>query len=168
MKRCIEIYTDGCSKGNPGRGGYGAILRLGNNEREISQGYRKTTNQRMELLAVIEALQTLKTNKYPIVVYSDAKYVVDTIEKKWLEKWQKQRLSKRANGDLWMRYSAIAKNLNIRFEWIRGHSGHPENERCDRLAKAAADSNNLLIDHGYESCTTEDPQSALLFRQENK
>jgi len=155
---CIEIYTDGSSKGNPGRGGYGVILRLGNHSKELSQGYRKTTNIRMELMAVVVSLEHIqekakannKVPNYPIVVYSDSKYVVDSIEKKWLYNWQKNQFKERKNADLWKRYLKASKDITIKFQWIRGHSGHTENERCDFLATSAADSKNLLIDNEYE------------------
>ena len=146
----VEIYTDGAAKGNPGNGGYGAILRFGNKEKELSQGYRRTTNNRMELLAVIVALENLKTNKYPVVVYSDSKYVVDAISKNWLWGWVKKGFKGKKNKDLWLRYLHASKPFNIRFEWIRGHNGHPENERCDQLAVAAAEGSNLLIDEEFE------------------
>jgi len=154
----IEIYTDGASRGNPGPGGYGVILRFGKYSKELSQGYRKTTNQRMELMAVIVALeaiqQKVKVNKthttYPIVVYSDSKYVVDSIEKKWLNNWQKQNFIQRKNADLWKRYLRASQNLNVRLQWVRGHNGHPENERCDTLATCAAEGAKLLIDDEYE------------------
>ncbi len=146
----VEIYTDGAAKGNPGNGGYGAILRFGNKEKELSQGFRRTTNNRMELLAVIVALENLKTNKYPVVVYSDSKYVVDAVTKNWVLGWVKKGFKGKKNKDLWLRYLEAAKPFNIRFEWVRGHNGHPENERCDKLAVAAAESRNLLIDEEFE------------------
>lgn len=146
----VEIYTDGAAKGNPGNGGYGAILRFGNKEKELSQGFRRTTNNRMELMAVIVALETLTHNKYPVVVYSDSKYVVDAVTKNWVLGWKKKGFKGKKNQDLWMRYLNVAKQFDIRFEWVRGHNGHPENERCDRLAVAAAESKNLLIDEEYE------------------
>lgn len=146
----IEVFTDGAAKGNPGNGGYGAILRFGDKEKELSQGYRRTTNNRMELLAVIVAIESLKTNKYPIVVYSDSKYVVDAISKNWLNSWVKKEFKGKKNKDLWLRYLNVAKQYSIRFEWVRGHNGHPENERCDQLAVKAAEGTNLLIDVEFE------------------
>lgn len=151
----VEIYTDGAAKGNPGNGGYGAILRFGNKEKELSQGFRRTTNNRMELLAVIVALENLKTNKYPVVVYSDSKYVVDAVTKNWVLGWVKKGFKGKKNKDLWLRYLNVAKSFNIRFEWVRGHNGHPENERCDQLAVAAAESTNLLIDEEFERIESE-------------
>lgn len=151
----IEIYTDGAAKGNPGNGGYGAILRFGNKEKELSQGFRRTTNNRMELLAVIVALENIKTNRYPVVVYSDSKYVVDAVTKNWVLGWVKKGFKGKKNKDLWLRYLNVARQFNIRFEWVRGHNGHPENERCDRLAVAAAESKNLLIDEEFERIEAE-------------
>jgi ribonuclease HI len=146
----VEIYTDGAAKGNPGNGGYGAILRFGSNEKELSQGFRRTTNNRMELLAVIAALEALNTNKYPVIVYSDSKYVVDAINQKWLLGWVKKGFKGKKNKDLWLRYLSVARSFQITFQWVRGHNGHPENERCDQLAVRAAESKNLLIDEEFE------------------
>ncbi len=146
----IEIFTDGSAKGNPGRGGYGVILRFGNSEKELSQGFRRTTNNRMELLAVITALEHLKTNKYPVVIYSDSKYVIDSITKNWVLGWVKKGFKDKKNKDLWLRYLNVSKPFDIRFVWVRGHNGHKENERCDQLAVSAAESNNYLIDEEFE------------------
>lgn len=157
----VEIYTDGAAKGNPGNGGYGAILRFGNKEKELSQGFRRTTNNRMELLAVIVALENLKTNQYPVVVYSDSKYVVDAISQNWVLGWVKKGFKGKKNKDLWLRYLTVAKPFNIRFEWVRGHNGHPENERCDQLAVAAAESSNLLVDEEFERLETGDGNETL-------
>lgn len=150
----IELYTDGAAKGNPGRGGYGTILRFGKVEKEISQGYRMTTNNRMELLAVIVGIEAITKNNYPVHVYSDSKYVVDSVTKNWLNGWVKTGFKGKKNKDLWMRYLNAAKNLEIHFHWIKGHNGHPENERCDQLAVSAAESNNLLIDTFFEESQT--------------
>lgn len=155
MTATIEIFTDGAAKGNPGNGGYGALLRFNGKIKELSQGYRKTTNNRMELLAVIVALESLKTNQHPVVVYSDSKYVVDAITQNWLYGWVKTNFKGKKNKDLWLRYLAVAKNFKIEFKWVKGHNGHPENERCDQLAVAAAESNNLLIDEEYEKLESE-------------
>lgn len=155
MTATIEIFTDGAAKGNPGNGGYGALLRFNGKIKELSQGYRKTTNNRMELLAVIVALESLKTNQYPVVVYSDSKYVVDAITQNWLYGWVKTNFKGKKNKDLWLRYLAVAKNFKIEFKWVKGHNGHPENERCDQLAVAAAESNNLLVDEEYEKLESE-------------
>jgi ribonuclease HI len=148
----IIIYTDGASRGNPGPGGYGAILMYGNNRKELSSGYKKTTNNRMELLAVIEAIKALKKKDIPIVVYSDSKYVVNAVTKGWLDKWVISDFKGgKKNKDLWLQYFSIAKNFTIRFEWVRGHANNPHNNRCDQLATRAADGDHLLTDHGFEN-----------------
>ena len=146
----IYIYTDGSSKGNPGNGGYGTILKSGKHVKELSQGFRKTTNNRMELLAVIVGLESIKKENSDITVYSDSKYVVDSIEKKWVFGWVKKGFKDKKNPDLWKRFLAIYKKHNVKMQWVKGHNGHTENERCDTLAVNAAESNNLLIDQGYE------------------
>jgi len=148
----ITIYTDGSSRGNPGPGGFGTILMYRDHVREISQGYRLTTNNRMELMAVIAGLQALKTDKIPVVIYSDSQYVVKAIEEGWLKKWIATdfRGSKK-NEDLWKQYHSLARNKNIRFKWVKGHADNPYNNRCDELATQAADGKNLLVDTGYES-----------------
>jgi ribonuclease HI len=151
MSPNIEIFTDGAAKGNPGNGGYGAILRFQGKVKELAQGYRLTTNNRMELLAIIVALESLKTNKFPVIITSDSKYVIDAVQKKWVFEWQKKGFKGKKNPDLWNRYLKVAANFQISFRWVRGHNGHPENERCDYLAVKAAESNNLLIDVGYEN-----------------
>ncbi len=149
----IELYTDGAAKGNPGPGGYGAILKKGIHEKELSQGYRLTTNNRMELLAVIIGLEALKNDNLEVTVYSDSKYVVDAIEKGWLWGWVKKNFKDKKNPDLWLRFIKVYKKHKVKFVWIKGHNNHPYNERCDRLAVAAAESKNLLIDEGYEAFT---------------
>lgn len=151
MSPNIEIFTDGAAKGNPGNGGYGAILRFQGKVKELAQGYRLTTNNRMELMAIIVALESLKTNKFPVIITSDSKYVIDAVQKKWVFEWQKKGFKGKKNPDLWNRYLKVASNFQISFRWVRGHNGHPENERCDYLAVQAAESNNLLIDVGYEN-----------------
>jgi len=151
MSSNIEIFTDGAAKGNPGNGGYGAILRFQGKVKELAQGYRLTTNNRMELLAIIVALESLKTNKFPVVITSDSKYVIDAVQKKWVFEWQKKGFKGKKNPDLWNRYIKVAGNFQISFHWVRGHNGHPENERCDFLAVQAAESNDLLIYIGYEN-----------------
>ena len=150
MSSFIEIFTDGAAKGNPGNGGYGVVLRFQDKIKELSQGYRLTTNNRMELLAVIVALESLKTTKFPIVITSDSKYVIDAIEKRWVFGWQKKGFKGKKNQDLWMRYLNVSSSFKLTFKWVRGHNGHPENERCDFLAVKAAESIHLLIDEGYE------------------
>jgi ribonuclease HI len=146
----INLYTDGSAKGNPGKGGYGIVLKAGNHYKEISQGYRHTTNNRMELLAVIVGLEHLKSNKSDVVVFSDSKYVVDSVEKKWVFQWQKKGFKGKKNADLWKRFLLIYQKHNVSFQWIKGHAGHPENEKCDLLAVEASDFKELLIDQGYE------------------
>jgi ribonuclease HI len=146
----IRIYTDGAAQGNPGPGGYGTILKFGAHEKELSQGFRLTTNNRMELLAVIAGLEAIKKNDVPIMIFSDSKYVVDAVEKGWLWNWEKKNFKDKANPDLWKRYIPLHKKLKPRFTWIKGHAGHPENERCDQLAVAAANGTALLVDGEYE------------------
>lgn len=147
----INIFTDGSSRGNPGPGGYGVILKFGDKIKEVSDGYRKTTNNRMELMAVCVALENLNTNKYPIVVHSDSKYVIDAITQGWIWGWQKKQFKGKKNKDLWMRYIALHGKFNLSFVWIKGHAGHPENERCDVLAFQAASNNPTKIDLVFES-----------------
>jgi ribonuclease HI len=146
----IELFTDGASSGNPGPGGYGAILRSGQHYKELSEGFRKTTNNRMELLAVIKGLEALKNPKQDVTIYSDSKYVIDSIEKKWVYGWVQKGFKDKKNKDLWLRYLELSKLHNIRFVWVKGHAGHPENERCDQLAVAAGKKKNLLIDSVFE------------------
>lgn len=150
IKTMIEIFTDGASSGNPGPGGYGVILRSGKHYKELSQGFRKTTNNRMELLAVIKGLEALKSLNQSVTIYSDSKYVIDSIEKKWVHGWIKKGFAGKKNKDLWLRYLEISKLHNIKFIWVRGHAGHPENERCDELAVAAYKQKDLLIDSVFE------------------
>ncbi len=147
----VELYTDGSARGNPGRGGYGVVLRYGNKEKELSQGYRLTTNNRMELLAVIVGLETLTREGLDVIVYSDSKYVVEAVEQRWVFGWVKKGFKDKKNPDLWRRFLLIYAKHNVKFKWIRGHNAHPENERCDVLATSAADGGNLLIDEGYEN-----------------
>ena len=147
----VELYTDGAARGNPGPGGYGAILKYGKVEKELSQGYRKTTNNRMELLAVIVGLETLTRDGVDVEVYSDSKYVVEAVAQRWVCGWEKIGFKKKKNPDLWMRFLKIYRKHNVRMHWIRGHNDHPYNERCDRLATAAADGYDLLVDEGYEN-----------------
>ena len=147
----IKIFTDGSAKGNPGPGGFGIILKFADQTKEISQGFRLTTNNRMELLAVITALENLKTRKYPVEIYSDSKYVIDAITKGWLFNWNRTNFKGKKNADLWLKYLRISSGYAISFIWIKGHDGHPENERCDFLAVAAASANNHFIDNEYEN-----------------
>ncbi len=146
----IRIFTDGAAQGNPGRGGYGTILKFGEHEKELSGGFRLTTNNRMELLAVIEGLKAIRKEGIPVTIYSDSKYVVDALEKGWLWNWEKKNFKDKANSDLWKLYIPLHKKIKPKFVWIKGHAGHVENERCDYLAVAAASGNNLSIDKDYE------------------
>jgi len=147
----INIYTDGAAQGNPGPGGYGVILKYGPHVKELSQGFRLTTNNRMELLAVITGLEAIRKEGIPVTVYSDSEYVVKAVEQGWLWNWERKNFSGKKNADLWKRYIPLHRKFNPKFKWIRGHAGHPENERCDQLAVAAARSGKLLIDEVYES-----------------
>jgi len=151
----IHIFTDGAAQGNPGPGGYGAILKYDRFEKELSEGFRFTTNNRMELLAVIAALEALKKTGIPVTVFSDSRYVIDSIEKGWLWSWVKKNFKNQANADLWQRYIPLHNRFRPGFKWVRGHAGHPENERCDRLAVAAAQKANLLVDEVYEALNRE-------------
>ncbi len=145
----IEIYTDGACSGNPGPGGFATILRCGPLEKVISAGYAMTTNNRMELLAVITGLEAIRWEQADVVVWSDSSYVVDAVEKGWVFSWEQKGFAKKANPDLWTRFLAVYRRHKVRFQWIRGHNGHPENERCDRLAVAASQGKDLPADSGY-------------------
>jgi len=146
----ITVYTDGSSRGNPGPGGYGAVLLAGEHKKEVSEGFRHTTNNRMELLSVIVALEQLKGTGHQVLVYSDSKYVVDAIEKKWVFGWQKKAFKGKKNADLWMRFLAIYPKNLVRFQWVKGHDGNFYNERCDQLAVEAATSTGLKQDAVFE------------------
>jgi len=146
----ITIYTDGAALGNPGKGGYGIVMKAGKHRKELSEGYRLTTNNRMELLSVIVALETLKNPGSDATVYSDSKYVVDAVEQKWVFEWEKKGFKKKKNVDLWQRFLTIYPKHTVKFVWVKGHAGIPENERCDELAVAAAEGTGLLVDEGYE------------------
>ena len=147
----IIIYTDGSAKGNPGRGGYGVVMLSGKHRKEISEGFLLTTNNRMELLAVIVGLENVKKLKSDIIVYSDSKYVVNAIEKGWLFDWQKKNFKGKKNPDLWIRFLSVYKKHSIRFLWVKGHNNNIENERCDRLAVSAAEGADLVADVWYEN-----------------
>ena len=147
----VIIYTDGAAKGNPGNGGFGIVLISGKHRKEISEGFRLTTNNRMELLAVIIGLESLKSNKESVTVYSDSKYVVDAVNKKWVFGWEKKNFNKKKNPDLWIRFLKIFKKHNVIFIWIKGHSENIENERCDYLAVNAAEKSSLKVDSWYEN-----------------
>ena len=149
MDEPIYMHTDGASRGNPRPGGYGAVLKCGPHYRELSAGYRLTTNNRMELLAVIVGLEAIRRKNARVMVYSDSAYVVKAVNEGWIEKWLVKGLHKQKNPDLWERFLNIYKQHNVSFFQLKGHSGHPENERCDALAVEAALSENLNEDEGY-------------------
>jgi ribonuclease HI len=146
----ITLYTDGAAKGNPGPGGYGVVLLSGKHYKELNEGYRMTTNNRMELLAVIIGLEALKKENQQVQVFSDSKYVVDAVEKGWLFGWEKKAFKGKKNPDLWKRFLIIYRKHQVKFNWIKGHAGNTYNEKCDELAVAAAESIDLLIDEGFE------------------
>ena len=147
----IIIYTDGAAKGNPGNGGYGIVMMSGGHRKELSQGFKLTTNNRMELLAVIIALEEIKKENSEIILYSDSKYVVDAVVKNWVFGWEKKNFNKKKNPDLWIRFLKIYRKHKVSFVWIKGHANNKVNERCDILAVEAAESSNLQIDTWYEN-----------------
>ena len=151
--KAIHIFTDGSSRGNPGPGGYGIVMEQTGSSyvKEYSQGFRKTTNNRMELLAVIEALKKLKIENASVVVFTDSKYVVDSVEKKWVFTWEKNNFKKKKNIDLWLKFLKIFREHTVKFKWVKGHNNHPQNERCDHLAYEASKNKNLFIDREYEN-----------------
>lgn len=157
----ITIFTDGAASGNPGPGGYGVILRSGPHYKELSGGFRLTTNNRMELLAVIVGLSALKKTGEQVLIVSDSKYVVDSVEKGWVFSWVKKAFKGKKNKDLWLQYLALHQKHQIKFQWVKGHNDHPENERCDQLAVAASKNTALLkIDSVFEA-ERQKPQSLL-------
>ncbi|MFR9566840.1 MAG: ribonuclease HI [Rikenellaceae bacterium] len=145
----IIIYTDGAAKGNPGPGGYGVVLLSPPYRKELSGGFRLTTNNRMELLAVIVGLEALKFDGSEVTIYSDSKYVVDSVNKKWVFGWEKKGFAGKKNPDLWQRFLRIYRRHRVAFVWVKGHAEIPENERCDQLAVAASIGTNLPEDSGY-------------------
>ncbi|MFY7963761.1 MAG: ribonuclease HI [Chitinophagaceae bacterium] len=148
----LHIYSDGASRGNPGPGGYGIVMIWGDKRKEISAGYRLTTNNRMELLAVIVALQNLTKKNIPLTIFTDSQYVVNSIEKKWLNNWIKTDFKGgKKNKDLWLQYHDLSKDFKVKMKWVKGHAANTFNNRCDELATAAADGTNLLIDEAYEA-----------------
>ncbi len=152
----IVVYTDGAASGNPGRGGYGVVLMSGSHRKELSEGFLLTTNNRMELLAVIVALEALKKENSKVTIYSDSKYVVDAVEKKWVLGWEKKGFKSKKNSDLWRRFLAIYRKHQVRFVWVKGHANIPGNERADQLAVEASQKENLLIDTAYVQSLKED------------
>ena len=148
----VTIYTDGAASGNPGPGGYGVVLESsGGHRKELNGGFRKTTNNRMELLAVIVGLRELKSTEVAVTVVSDSKYVVDAINKGWLRSWEKKGFKDKKNPDLWRLMIPLLDKYNPTFQWVKGHNNHPQNERCDALAVQASKQPNLPADTGYES-----------------
>ncbi len=146
----IEIYTDGAASGNPGPGGFGVVMKYKTQRKEISEGYRLTTNNRMELLAAIVGLESVKLTDVPVIVYSDSKYVVDAINLGWVYGWVKKGFKDKANPDLWKRFLIIQQKVNAKFMWVKGHASNVENNRCDELAVFASKNKPQLIDEGYE------------------
>jgi ribonuclease HI len=150
-KNQLIIYTDGASRGNPGPGGYGTILMWKGKEKELSAGYRRTTNNRMELMAVIAGLEALTKDDLNVIIYSDSQYVVKAVEEGWLKKWIATNFKGgKKNKDLWLRFYDLQQKNNISFKWVRGHADNVHNNRCDELATEAADGNHLLIDEEFE------------------
>lgn len=149
----VHLYTDGSAKGNPGRGGYGLILEWVGKpyQREFSEGFRRTTNNRMELLAVIVGLEKLKKPQTRVLVISDSKYVVDSVSKGWVFGWEKKQFEARKNADLWKRFLRVYRQHQVSFQWIKGHNQHPQNERCDALAVSASAGANLSVDRFFEA-----------------
>lgn len=147
----VTIYTDGAARGNPGPGGYGVVMLYKGHRKELSGGFRLTTNNRMELLAVIVGLEALKRANLKVKVYSDSKYVVDAITRGWIWDWQQKRFKKKKNQDLWMRYIQLHQKIDVDYQWVKGHANIPENERCDELAVNASLQENLPADSGYEA-----------------
>lgn len=149
MPQPIIVYTDGSSRGNPGPGGYGIVMLSGTYRKELSQGFKLTTNNRMELLGVIVALETIKIDNSQVVIYTDSKYVVDSVEKGWVFGWAKKNFAGKKNPDLWSRFLKIYPKHQIKFIWVKGHANNKENNLCDKMAVDAAGQSNLLIDAGY-------------------
>ncbi len=150
MAPVVTIYTDGAARGNPGPGGYGVVLLSGTHRKELSAGYRYTTNNRMELLAVIVALETLKIPGCDVTVYTDSRYVADAVTKGWVHNWVNKRFKGKKNPDLWLRFLDVYKKHHVRFVWLKGHNDNPNNEHCDRLAVAASLNPDLQEDVGYQ------------------
>jgi len=146
----IIVYTDGAALGNPGPGGYGAVMMYGAHRKEMAKGYRHTTNNRMELLAIIVALEALKKPGLSVDVYTDSKYVEQAVNKRWVFGWEKKNYKDKKNPDLWKRFLRIYRQHQVRLHWVKGHAGNPENERCDELATTAAREEPFAIDEAYE------------------
>lgn len=150
MSAKITMYTDGAASGNPGPGGYGVVLISGKHRKDLMQGYQLTTNNRMELLAVIVGLEALKKSGCNVTIYSDSKYVVDAVEKKWVFGWVQKRFKGKKNADLWIRFLEVYRKHNVKFIWVKGHANIPGNERADQLAVMASQADNLPEDKGYQ------------------
>lgn len=150
MHNKISLYTDGACSGNPGPGGYGLVLLFNGHRKEMSQGFRKTTNNRMELLSVIVGLETIKQKELSVLIYSDSKYVVEAINQKWVFGWVKKEFKGKANADLWVRFLKIYNQNKHQFIWVKGHATNIENNRCDELAVDASKSAQLSVDEWYE------------------
>lgn len=163
MGEFIELYTDGAARGNPGPGGYGVVLKYKGHRKEMAEAFKLTTNNRMELLAVIVGLESITNSSIPVKIFSDSKYVIDAIDKKWVYNWQKKGFVKKANPDLWRRFLKIAGKFNLELHWIKGHAGHPENERCDALATQAADKGPHLKDTYFEELQSKGTEGSLDF-----
>jgi len=148
----VHIYTDGAAKGNPGPAGYGVVMEMLGTpyKKEFYEGFRLSTNNRMELLAVIVGLEKLKNPKTKVLVVSDSKYVVDAVEKRWVFQWEKINFKAKKNPDLWMRFLKVYRKHQVDFQWIKGHNNHPQNERCDELAVMASQQEKLSVDEFYE------------------
>ena len=145
----VTIYTDGACSGNPGPGGYGVVLISGSHRKEISEGFRLTTNNRMELLAAITGLEALKRDGTTVRLYTDSKYIVDAVNNGWLFNWEMKRFSKKKNPDLWVRFLQVYRRHRVTLIWVKGHNNDPENERCDMMAVAASKQPSLKEDTGY-------------------
>ena len=150
MSQNITIYTDGAASGNPGPGGFGTIMKSGPHLKKIAKGFRRTTNNRMELLAIIEGLEAIKIENANVLVVSDSKYVIDSVTKGWVFGWQKKGFKGKKNPDLWLRFLKVYPKHHIKFKWVKGHAGHPENEMCDAMAVNAGKGKNLPPDTWYE------------------
>lgn len=149
MSHKVTIYTDGASSGNPGPGGYGVVLLSGKHRKELAQGFERTTNNRMELLAVIVGLEALKTDNCEVTIYTDSKYVADAVNKGWVFSWVKKHFKGKKNPDLWLRFLNVYKKHKVKFVWVKGHANIPGNERCDQLAVEASQMPGLPEDKGY-------------------
>jgi len=145
----IVIYTDGAARGNPGPGGYGVVMIYGKHRKELSEGFELTTNNRMELMAVIRGLQALKRDDVHVKIYTDSKYVSDSVNKRWVFSWETKGFKKKKNPDLWREFLEVYRRFSVSFIWVKGHANIPENERCDQLAVEASHGNKLLVDSGY-------------------